>query len=212
MILEPKKTTVAYRCPECGAGVLSVVDIFALSANRVKLKCDCGKSEMDVVIQNDDKIRLTVPCIFCRKPHVFTVNKQIFYGRDLFVLPCPYSDINICFMGDSNHVKAEVARSELELLDMLEENGISDFSAFDGDDEMLPDPQVFEIIMFVIHDLEAEGKIFCRCHDGEGDYDAEVTDDGVRVFCRKCGAERIVPTDSLIGAHDFLNCDSLTLE
>ena len=50
MILEPKKTTVAYRCPECGAGVLSVVDIFALSANRVKLKCDCGKSEMDVVI------------------------------------------------------------------------------------------------------------------------------------------------------------------
>lgn len=212
MILEPKKTTVAYRCPECGAGVLSVVDIFALSANRVKLKCDCGKSEMDVVIQNDDKIRLTVPCIFCRKPHVFTVNKQIFYGRDLFVLPCPYSDINICFMGDSNHVKAEVARSELELLDMLEENGISDFSAFDGDDEMLPDPQVFEIIMFVIHDLEAEGKIFCRCHDGEGNYDAEVTDDGVRVFCRKCGAERIVPTDSLIGAHDFLNCDSLTLE
>lgn len=212
MILEPKKTTVAYRCPECGAGVLSVVDIFALSANRVKLKCDCGKSEMDVVIQGDDKIRLTVPCIFCRKPHVFTVNKQIFYGRDLFVLPCPYSDINICFMGDSNHVKAEVARSELDLLDMLEENGISDFSAFDGDDEMLPDPQVFEIIMFVIHDLEAEGKIFCRCHDGEGDYDAEVTDDGVRVFCRKCGAERIVPTDSLIGAHDFLNCDSLTLE
>ena len=72
MILEPKKTTVAYRCPECGAGVLSVVDIFALSANRVKLKCDCGKSEMDVVIQSDDKIRLTVPCIFCRKPHVFT--------------------------------------------------------------------------------------------------------------------------------------------
>ncbi len=212
MILEPKKTTVAYRCPECGAGVLSVVDIFALSANRIKLKCDCGKSEMDVVIQNDDKIRLTVPCIFCRKPHVFTVNKQIFYGRDLFVLPCPYSDINICFMGDSNHVKAEVARSELELLDMLEQNGISDFSAFDGDDEVLPDPQVFEIIMFVIHDLEAEGKIFCRCPDGEGDYDAEVTDAGVRVFCRKCGAEHIVPTDSLIGAHDFLNCESLKLE
>ena len=138
MILESKKTTVAYRCPECGAGVLSMVDIFSLSANRVKLKCDCGKSDLDVVIQSDGKIRLTVPCIFCRKPHVFTVNKQIFYGRDLFVLPCPYSDINICFMGDSNHVKAELARSELELLDMLEQNGIESFSAFDGDDEVLP--------------------------------------------------------------------------
>lgn len=149
---------------------------------------------------------------FCRKPHVFTVNKQIFYGRDLFVLPCPYSDINICFMGDSNHVKAELARSELELLDMLEQNGIESFSAFDGDDEVLPDPQIFEIVMFVIHDLEAEGKISCRCPDGEGDYDAEMTEDGIRVFCRKCGAEHTVPTDSLLGAHDFLNCDSLKLE
>ena len=211
MSLEPKKTTVAYRCPECGAGVLSIVGMFSLSANRLKLKCDCGKSELDVVLQ-DDKVRLTVPCIFCRKPHVFTVNKQIFYGRDLFVIPCPYSDINICFMGEENHVRAELARSELELLDMLEENGISDFSAFGGDGEVLPDPQVFEIIMFVIHDLEAEGKIYCRCPDGEGEYDAEMTDGGIRIFCRKCGAQSIIPTDSLIGAHDFLNCDSLHLE
>ncbi len=210
MILEPKKTTVAYRCPECGNGVLSIVGMFSLSANRLKLKCDCGKSELDVVLQ-DDKVRLTVPCIFCRKPHVFTVNKQIFYGRDLFVLPCPYSDINICFMGEENHVRAELARSELELLDMLEKNGISDFSAFAGDGDVLPDPQVFEIIMFVIHDLEAEGKIYCRCADGEGDYDAEMTDGGIRVSCKKCGAEKLIPTDSLIGAHDFLNCDSLRL-
>lgn len=212
MILEPKKTTVAYRCLSCGAGVLSVVDIFALSANRIKLKCDCGGSEMDVVIQNDGKIRLTVPCIFCRKPHIFTVNRELFYGRDLFVLPCPYSDINICFMGDSNHVKAEVARSELELLDMLEKNGISDLSVFDGDDEVLPDPQVLDIVMFVIHDLDAEGKISCRCSDNDGDYDVDVTDKGIRIHCRKCGAEQTVSADSLIGAYDFLNCDSLTLE
>lgn len=212
MILEPKKTTVAYRCPSCGAGVLSVVDIFALSANRIKLKCDCGGSEMDVVIQNDGKIRLTVPCIFCRKPHIFTVNRELFYGRDLFVLPCPYSDINICFMGDSNHVKAEVARSELELLDMLEKNGISDLSVFDGDDEVLPDPQVLDIVMFVIHDLDAEGKISCRCSDNDGDYDVDVTDKGIRIHCRKCGAEKTVSADSSIGAYDFLNCDSLTLE
>ena len=59
MILEPKKTTVAYRCPECGAGVLSIVGMFSLSANRLKLKCDCGKSELDVVLQ-DDKVRLTM--------------------------------------------------------------------------------------------------------------------------------------------------------
>ena len=156
MILEPKKTTVAYRCPECGAGVLSIVGMFSLSANRLKLKCDCGKSELDVVLQ-DDKVRLTVPCIFCRKTHVFTVNKQIFYGRDLFVITCPYSDINICFMGEENHVRAELARSELELLDMLEENGISDFSAFGGDGEVLPDPdEVMDVRWVSADDLSAE--------------------------------------------------------
>ena len=30
MILDPKKTTVAYRCPSCGAGVMSVVGISTL--------------------------------------------------------------------------------------------------------------------------------------------------------------------------------------
>ncbi len=211
MILEPRSTTVAYRCPECGNGVLSAAGLFSLSANKLKLKCDCQKSEMDVVLHLD-KVKITVPCIFCRKAHTFTVNKQIFYGRDLFTLQCPYSDISICFMGEMNHVKAELARNELELLDMLEKNGINDFSAFDAEDELLPDPQVFEIVMFVIHDLEAEGKIACRCENGEGDYDAEVMDGGVRVFCRNCGAEHVVPTDSLIGAYDFLNCESLTLK
>ena len=46
----------------------------------------------------------------------------------------------------------------------------------------------------------------------ESRYDADVTADGIRVSCRKCGASRIIPTDSRLGAHAFLNADSLTLE
>ena len=45
MIINPKETTVAYRCPACGAGVMSAVGIFALSAEMIKLKCTCGQSE-----------------------------------------------------------------------------------------------------------------------------------------------------------------------
>jgi predicted RNA-binding Zn-ribbon protein involved in translation (DUF1610 family) len=213
MILDSKQTTVAYRCPYCGAGIMSAVGLFTLSADMIKLKCDCGHSEMTVIYSKDGKVRLTVPCIFCPKPHSFTVNSSLFFGKDLFLLACPYSDINICFIGDTNHVKAELARTELELLDILEENGISGFSALHGDEEkILSDPQIFDIIMFVIHDLEAENKIFCRCPPGEGEYDAEVLDDAIRVKCKKCGASRDVPTDSLLGAHAFLNCDSLHLE
>ena len=213
MVLETKQTTLAYRCPHCGAGVMSVVGLFSLSADMVKLKCDCGRSEMTVVYSKDGKVRLTVPCIFCPKPHSFTVSSSLFFGKELFLLACPYSDINICFMGEVNHVKHELARTELELLDILEENGLTDFSALHGNDErVLTDPQIFDIIMFVIHDLEAENKIFCRCKEGEGEYAAEVRDDSIHISCKKCGASRDIPTDSLLGAHAFLHCDSLHLQ
>ena len=93
MVLDAKQTTVAYRCPHCGAGVMSVVGLFSLSADMVKLKCTCGESEMSVVYSKDGKIRLTVPCILCPKPHVFTLNSSVFFKNELFVLPCPLSDI-----------------------------------------------------------------------------------------------------------------------
>ena len=216
MVLNSKQTTVAYRCSHCGAGVMSLVDPFVLSADMVKLKCDCGKSEMSVVYSNDGKVRLTVPCLFCPNPHSFVVNSSIFFGKELFVLPCPYSDINIAMTGEINNVKAELARTELELLDILEKNGLDSFEAIRGEsspEEVFTDPQIFDIIMFVINDLDAEGKIYCKCKDeGEGNFEVEVLEEGIKVSCKKCGASRIIPTDGLLAANAFLNADSLYLE
>lgn len=215
MVLETKKTTVAYRCPHCGAGIMSAVDVFSLNADMVKLKCTCQKSELTIVKTNDGKIRLVVPCILCPRPHNFVISSSIFFGKDLFVLPCAYSDINICFIGEINHVKAELARSELELLDLLERSGVDSFESLHGNESVpdLTDPQILDIVMFVIKDLDEEGKILCRCKDGEEkNFDVEVTDDGVRVNCTKCGASRLIPTDSTLAAHAFLNTDSLYLE
>ena len=215
MILEPKKTTVAYRCPHCGSGVLSAVSPFSIGADMVKLKCECGKSEMSIVFGKDNKVRLSVPCMLCPKPHNFTVTSSLFFGKDVFLLPCPYSDVNICFMGDMNRVKAELSKTELELLDMLEKSGIEgglDAIRAADESEILPDPQIYDIIMFVIKDLEEEGKIYCRCEAGTGEYEAEVLDYGIVVRCKKCGAEQTIPTDSLLAANAFLNTDSLHLE
>ncbi len=252
MLLNEKRTTVAYRCPDCGAGVLSAVGLFNLSADMVKLKCSCGKSEMKLVYNRDGTVRLTVPCLLCAAPHNFTVKSNVFFAEDLFVLPCPYSDINIAFTGEMNRVKAELARTELELLDLLEENGITDFSALHGDEKDLPDPQILDIVLFVIDDLDAEGKIYCHCHpdtggnghpdtggkghpdtgdkghpdpdlsapekvyepwdEEESRYEAALTDEGIVLTCRHCGATRTIPTDSMLSAHAFLNADSLHLE
>ena len=96
----------------------------------------------------------------------------------------------------------------------MEQSGVKSFDSLKNDEESLTDPQILDVVMFVIHDLDAEGKIFCRCDpaDNGRQYDAEVLNDGVRVSCRKCGAERLIPTDSCLGAHAFLNADALHLE
>lgn len=212
MVLENKHTTVAYRCPHCGAGVLSAVGVFQLSADMVRLKCTCGESEMTIVYGKDGKIRFTVPCILCPNPHRFSVNSSVFFGKELFVLPCPYSDVNICMMGDANHVKAELSRTELELLDILEKSGLGNFDAL-RTEQYLSDPQVSEIVTYVIKELDSEHKIYCRCpREEEGDYDAEIGRNGITVRCRRCGASKLISTDSLIDAHEFLNADSLELE
>lgn len=222
MILDAKQTTVAYRCPHCGSGVMSAVGLFSLTgaADMVKLKCSCGKSEMTVLYGKDGKVRLTVPCLACAKPHSFTVSSQVFFGKELFVLPCPYTDFNIAATGEINQVKAELARSELELLDLMEKSGIEDPERLRAEEKALPDPQIAEIVMFVIRDLDEEGKIYCKCHpEGgtdpngkEGSYDVELRDDGILVRCTACGASRLIPTDSGLSAHAFLNADALHLE
>ena len=193
---------------------MSAVGLFTLSADMLKLKCDCGKSEMTVTYSRDGKVRLNVPCLICAKPHTFTLNSSLFFGREIFTIPCPYSDINIAFIGHENHVKAELARSELELLEILEESGVDSFEALHNDDEeSFTDPQIHDIIMFVLRDLEEAGDLHCRCADpADAAYEIEVADDHIRVFCKTCGAEKKIATDSILSANAFLNCQSLTLE
>ena len=159
---------------------MSAVGLFTLSADMMKLKCDCGKSEMTVTYSRDGKVRINVPCIICAKPHNFTLNSSLFFGREIFTVPCPYSDIDIAFIGNENHVKAELARSELELLELLEENGVDSFEALhtDEEDEGLSDPQIHDIIMFVLRDLLEAGDLHCKCENVEdADYEIEVGND-----------------------------------
>ena len=195
--------------------MISAVGIFSLSADLVKLKCTCGKSEMTILYGKDEKIRLTVPCPVCPNPHQFTLTKKVFWGQELFSLPCPYTGINVAVLGELNRVKAELARSELELLDLLEKSGATDLSAIHAAEAgVLPDQQIDEIVLYVIRELDEEGKIYCKCGEGETgrEYEVEMREEGILVTCKKCGASRLIPTDSRLGAYAFLNADSLHLE
>lgn len=209
MVLDKKETTVAYRCPSCGAGVLSLVGAFSLSADMIRLRCSCGGSEMTVQYRSDRKIRLTVPCLFCPSPHTFTVSDDFFFGRELTSLACAYTGIDICFVGGRGAVSKALEDSERELLKLLGDADPSDLERVRN--KTLPDPQIYDIVNFVVRDLQEEGNIHCFCGAGKGDYRVMIEDDLIRVICAKCGAMAEFPADSVLAAHQFLDSDSLYL-
>lgn len=213
MILNQKETTVAYRCPECGSWVTGMVGLFSLSADMLRLKCPCGKGEMTMVYTKDKKVRLSVPCFLCPKPHSFTVSSQMFFDKELFALPCAYSGVDICFMGNPDKVAEATKASDAELMEILGEAGYDGFSDLRGDgEEIFSDPQILDIVNFVIRDLDESGEISCRCPEDEGCYTVEVTSEGVRVKCENCGAVADIPVTSTLSAQAFLNCEHLELK
>ena len=193
---------------------MSLVGIFALSGDMIKLKCPCGKSELQVTYTKDRKIRLTVPCLICPTPHNYLLGDNIFFEKDLFTLPCAFSGVNMCYIGSQKQVLEAMKATERELIEMLGESNLDDFDELRASNtRVLTDPQILDIIIYVIRDLESEGCIKCRCLDRtETVYEIAVADTYVQVSCPKCGASKRIPTDSLISATNFLHCDSLELE
>lgn len=217
MILDVKKTSVAYRCPDCGAGVVSVVGIFSLTGDMFKIKCSCGKSEL-ILSRSDDRINLSVPCLLCPKPHHFTVSKSVFFANELFCLPCPYSGLDACFIGDHDRVLNALAESEEMLAGILTDAGVDDLDMLrEGDpDVMFDDPAIDEIIRFMLVELSDEGSLHCGCKEGDiaryGYEFAPPDYESVRIFCQTCGCEKLIPMSSTIQANAFLHADSLILE
>jgi len=211
MVLEHKQTTVAYRCPECGASVMSMVGIFALTADMIRLKCPCGGSEMEIIYTKDRKVRMNVPCFLCPTPHSYMISSGIFFDRDIFRLPCSYSGVDICFIGKQDQVQKAMEEADRELLEMLGETTFEQLTANRGENLELADPHIADIVMYVVRELADEGRILCNCPD-EGDYEVEIHDEFIRIRCKQCGAKKDISIQSTLQAQDFLECDELVLE
>ncbi|MBQ8383394.1 MAG: hypothetical protein IJX47_09345 [Clostridia bacterium] len=213
-----KDTIIAYRCPRCGAGVLSVPGIFSLTGDLLKLKCACGESELNIERQSDGKLRLAVPCIVCAKPHVFVLAQNSFSRRTggVFRLPCPYTGLDLCFVGGKDAVQDAIQEADDDLLALMREAGLEDIEQLHAGDEMLEareqDPQVADIVRYALRELDDEGKITCNCQNNAiADYKFRLHDGEVTVWCEECGASVTLPLAGVTMAEDFLQRDSLEL-
>ena len=216
MILKSRETTIAYRCPYCGMSTVSIVGVFTLSGDMLKLKCNCGKSDLTITYTSDRKIRLSVPCLICPTPHNYVISSSTFFEKDIFTLACTYTAIDICFIGSRDAVFADLKRSEIELNKMLAEAGLDDFDTMQDDsddqDEYI-DPEIEEIIHFMLIELDDEGKISCECEDHDDSlYDFDFVGENVHIYCANCGAYKELPMSGGTHAADFIKCDELILQ
>ena len=213
MIIEQKETTIAYRCPHCGTGVLSLVGVFKLSADRLKLKCQCGHSEMTITRSKDSKVRIEMPCVICQAPHHFTVNESLFFGERLFIFPCHASGFDVCFLGAQESVTKTLEESGNKLFEMIEGAGMSceDFFEKEKSEEKIPDAHIYDIVNFLVRELEYDGKVHCECE--QGPYNAYFSEDGesIIVKCESCNCTKEFKADSVVAAQDFLGLDEIIL-
>ncbi|MBO5338416.1 MAG: hypothetical protein J6A96_01800 [Clostridia bacterium] len=209
MILDQKKTTLAYRCPSCLGVPTSMVGAFSLSGDLFKLKCSCGGSHLNVEKTSDGKIRLTVPCLACPTPHTYVVSQNVFFGSDVFVIPCNLSGIDICFIGKENEVTKAIEHSNEEIMRAL---GDAPADSLKCNEDDYVDHAIFDMITYVISDLCEEGKVYCRCEDGHGDYVADILKDTVLVRCKNCGASKAIPARGTYDAEEFLKASELKLD
>ena len=207
MVIQPKKRNIAYRCLECGTATVGLVGKFALHANMLRLRCSCPDSDsLDVTLTGDGKIRLSVPCLFCKQNHNYVVTESLFFDKDKFMLNCPYSGMDIAFIGDEETITEELSRTEKELnmlMASLEAEELSDIQPQDMPEaEILPDPAVYDTLRFVLKDLEADERVKCPC--GKGPYDLRFTDSGLQVWCDSCGASHDFKVTSPTIAEEYL--------
>ena len=210
MILDQKQTTLAYRCPQCGGVPTSMVGAFSLSGDLFKLKCSCGESVMSVEKTRDNKYRLTVPCLLCPNPHTYVLSREVFFGSDIFLLPCSLCGIDLCFIGREPEVARAIYKSNEEIAKSLGDASIESLKG--KENEKFYDPNVLEIVTYVINDLNEDGKIYCNCMDGVGEYECNVYEEHLTVKCKKCGASVDIDITSTLKAQDFLNAEELILK
>ena len=208
-----KHTHIAYRCPECGDVIVGMVGEFALNAQMLRLKCTCGKSALDITPDGNGKLKISVPCVLCKDSHTFVLSSSIFFDRDIFRFNCPYANLDIAFIGTKELVDRateESAEALSRLIASIGAEDLPDIQPMDlNDEDTLPDAAVYDIIRFVVKDLEAEGTIDCPCHSGN--YDLRYAPGGIEAVCHECGATYLFRCESPSIAEEYLNTESIKL-
>lgn len=180
------KISVAARCSHCCSVIETEISVFNLSGGKIAAKCpNCGNSSLEIVLSQDGKVRLSIPCVACPHPHPFTLSAETMFTKELFLLQCSFTKIDICFMGNKGKVNEELIKNGKELQAMMDE--AAQFEEEDNFDEEAMEQM--KLILSFIDECAKKGDILCPCQKNKTAPGVELAmnDDAVTLTCRECG-------------------------
>lgn len=205
-------TKIVCRCSECGEAIIGDFNIFSLSGTPLRIKCPrCAESELTVELDRVSKVRLSVPCAFCRGTHKYTLSAPSFFSRDVFLLQCALTGFDSCIMGtDEEKVKEAFDESERELRDALMQQGIDSSQNVTDPEELAKN---FEAVIGAINNFITEGKYSCECHSRPKPSDIAMTVDGalIEIKCKKCGAMENIDLTNPDDVESFIGGEGLDM-
>lgn len=208
-----RRNQVAFRCHGCGGATVGFLGGLTKVSDLLRLKCECKESALDIKKQNDGKLHLSVPCVYCRDNHGYTLSSDILLREGETKLPCPFSGIDILFVCDESKMSEALEKSASALSQVMtafDAETVYDIQPHDAGDEGPSDPAIYDTLNFLVRDLEADGKVSCPC--GRGKYDLRFTDEGAQVYCENCGCAYDFYAKSMSSAEEYLTLDSIMLK
>ena len=190
MVHETKRF-LSYICPRCMQSVIVERDLFSLAAAPAHIKCPCGKSEMGVEFL-PDRVKLTVPCLFCGREHSVFCSSRAFIREKALAFSCAASGLDCCYVGEEGPVYSATARLE-QAVDKLGEDAASNGAFLDE--------IVMEEILSELKDIAARGGVSCSC--GSKSWGFNVNFSSVDLICQECGGKYRVPAATVDDIDDL---------
>ena len=179
---EQDKRTLAYLCPVCHQSVAVERTVFQLAAAPNELTCPCGKSSLRAELMGD-RVKLTVPCLFCGRDHSVTCSSHAFLHQRVLAFSCAKSGLDCCYVGEEGAVFSALKRLE-EAVSKLEEAGENDRPAF-------LDEIVMHEVLSELKEIAARDGISCTC--GSHRWKLQVNYSSIDLLCADCGGAMRIP-------------------
>jgi len=180
-MLQEASRTLSYICPACRQPVVIERSIFQLFAAPNRLSCPCGHSALGIEMRGE-RIKLTVPCLFCEKDHRVICSAHAFLHEKTLAFSCSASGLDCCYVGEEGPVFAATRRLE-ETLDKLETEA--------GRQGAFLDEIVMHEVLSELRDIAQRGGISCEC--GCSEWSMRLKYSAVELVCARCGAALRIP-------------------